>query len=551
MQQLLCFLCIVMLNLQAYAKDYYISKKGNDTNVGSREKPWRSLAKVNITVFNPGDRIYFAGGDTFEGSLILHPESRSNASQPITIASSGKGKAIILAGTGDGILVSNKGGIIIRDLIVKGADRTQNHGYGIKVINDLSGNSRLDFVRIEQVEASRFRWAGIYVGGVPTDLPGMQAPEGSRYGFKDVRIEKCAAFDNMYYGIYVSAAWNISKENYGNEDVHIIDCETYDNAGDPAYTENHSGSGIMLDDTNRGSIEYCVAYNNGALNAGKTGGPIGIWTHASDSILIQYCLSYANRTGGVADGGGFDLDAGVTHSVIQYCYSHDNDGAGYLMWNYEGAPHELSNNVIRYCISENDSRKHKYGAIHIGTSGLPVKDMDVYHNTIIMSEAKDAQPKGIWTGAWGSKASNENLHFFNNLIITSGNVPLLEFESDNEQVVFAGNAYWNTEGQFLIKYKDKTYNSLTSWQQGTGQEKSHAKGVFTDPKIIRFRKTEKIEDARKLHTFTLYTVQQDSPLRNAGVDLTGFGINTPAKDFRGKAISQKMTTFIGTFYPGK
>jgi hypothetical protein len=127
-----------------------------------------------------------------------------------------------------------------------------NGGYRVKILNDKPGNGKLSYIRIEQVEASGFRWAGIYVGGVPTDLPDITAPEGSRFGFSDVQIKNCTAYDNMYYGIYVSAAWKPDSKEYGNENVRIIDCMAYENTGDPTYTRNHSGSGIMLDDTDVG-----------------------------------------------------------------------------------------------------------------------------------------------------------------------------------------------------------------------------------------------------------------------------------------------------------
>ena len=77
---------------------------------------------------------------------------------------------------------------------------------------------------------------------------------------------------------------------------------------------------------------------------------VGIWTYASNRVTIRSSESYGNRTGGHADGGGFDLDGGVTNSVIEYCYSHDNDGPGFLVWNYEGAPHRLAGNILTEAI---------------------------------------------------------------------------------------------------------------------------------------------------------------------------------------------------------
>ncbi|MBC7920973.1 MAG: right-handed parallel beta-helix repeat-containing protein [Ferruginibacter sp.] len=520
-----------------WSTDYHVSSEGTDSNPGTENQPWRSIARVDSARFAPGDRVLFRGGETFEGNLVIDDRSRTSGNGYLTLGSYGSGKATLRAGLGNGILIRNLGWIVIRDLVVTGEDRTRNGGYGVKVINDRPGNGKIQGIRIENVEASRFRWAGIYVGGIPTDLPGVSATAGARYGFRNVRIERCVAYDNMYYGIYLSASWKTDSKDYGNENVTIVDCLAHDNPGDPAYTANHSGSGILLDDTDGGLIEYCVSYRNGALNAGQTGGPCAIWTHASNRVIIQHCEGYANRTGGVADGGAFDLDGGVTNSVVQYCYSHDNDGPGYLMWNYEGAPHELSHNVIRYCISENDARKHAYGAIHIGTSGLPVTEIDVYHNTILTSPAANASPKAIWVGS-GSRAPNANFRFYNNLFIANGTAPLVEIEPKQQGMVFRSNAYWGTDGKFRLRYGGKEYHSLEAWRTGTGQERAEGKdtGLFADPKVSRMGENETIGNARRLAQLRSYQLQPSSPLLGAGLPLPTSAVGVPTGDFWGKPV---------------
>jgi hypothetical protein len=57
-------------------------------------------------------------------------------------------------------------------------DKNTNQGYGVKIINDRPGNGKLEFVKIIEVEARGFRWAGIYVGGIPTDLPEVKNIQG-------------------------------------------------------------------------------------------------------------------------------------------------------------------------------------------------------------------------------------------------------------------------------------------------------------------------------------------------------------------------------------
>lgn len=47
------------------AADYYVSKNGNDSNLGTISSPWRTIAKANTTV-RPGDTVFIRGGEYSE-----------------------------------------------------------------------------------------------------------------------------------------------------------------------------------------------------------------------------------------------------------------------------------------------------------------------------------------------------------------------------------------------------------------------------------------------------------------------------------------------------
>jgi hypothetical protein len=101
-------------------------------------------------------------------------------------------------------------------------------------------------------------------------------------------------------------------------------------------------------------IDSCTATDNGWDMPRIGNGPVGIWCYEADSVTIQHCIAYRNKTSpGAADGGGFDFDGGTTHSVIQYCLSYGNQGSGYCIFQYWGAS-AWHDNVIRYNVSEND-----------------------------------------------------------------------------------------------------------------------------------------------------------------------------------------------------
>ncbi len=562
----LLIFCVLSPIGRALAADHYVSPKGNDLNPGTAARPWRSLTRVNTATLEPGDRVLLEAGKTFDGNLVLDERLNSDPHRPIVIGSYGQGRAVIRAGRGTGILIRNLGGVTIRDLIVVGGDASKNQGFGVMALNE-RGAARLDFLRIENVEVSLFHWAGIYVGGIPTLLPGFKAIPGSRFGFRDVLISHSNVHDNMYCGILVSGPWNKVPGGYANEDVSIRDCLVHDNVGDPGYLKHHSGDGILMDDTDGGLIDHCTAYHNGGANGSRKGGPVGIWADAANRITIQFCESYANHSAGDTDGGGFDLDGGVSNSLVQYNYSHENDGVGFLVWNYKYAQHPLAENVIRYNISENDGRKHycgpavirsgsgklhqaqlyNCGSLEVGTRGDPVRNIEVYNNTVLVTRNGDRVPNAVWVGG---TADNSSVHFRNNLLITDGEAPLVDVEKGQTGVLFQGNAYWTQGKPFLVMYAGTGYHDLATWRAQTGQETLDGKkaGIFADPHLDRKGVDETLAGVRRFSALRSYHLLPGSPLIDAGLDLRGdFGIDVGTQDLWGTPIPQGRAIDIGAF----
>lgn len=442
-------------------RDYYVSAQaGRDENDGRRpNRAWKTLDRAGQTPLLSGDRLLLRAGETFAGTLALDERSGGTPARPVVVGTFGGGeRATIHAGTGDGVRVTNAGGVEVRDLAVVGDGRGKNMGSGVRFVNTLPGAKRLRHVIIENVDARGFGKEGIFVGGDP--------PDKSQSGYQDVRIAGCVARANVYYGIYVTGVWDPKAIGYANKNVVIENCRAFDNSGDPDYLENHSGSGILLDDVDGGRIERCVARNNGFLCNATVGGPVGIWAHAANNVVIQSCASVENKTGKGLDGGGFDFDGGVTNSVLQYNYSSANDGPGYLLYVYEGAPHTFSGNVVRYNISENDARKNAYAGIFVRNDGSGVRDLAVYHNTVYVSPSnRGGSPRALLVH------KTENVRLSNNLLLAAGGVPLVDVGENQPGLRFDNNAYFTTGGPFVIRHGDKTYATLEAWRGATGQER--------------------------------------------------------------------------------
>ena len=190
--------------------------------------------------------------------------------------------------------------------------------------------------------------SGIWVNDV--NISGFQKSGLRVYSSQHINVNNIFAHDNGSAGITVEAPYQTRESSY----IKILNCRAENNPGDPTNLTNHSGNGIVVGNCKNVTIDRCTATNNGWDMPRIGNGPVGIWAYEADSIIIQHCLSYKNKTSkGGADGGGFDLDGGVTNSIVQYNMSYDNQGSGYCIFQYWGAS-PWHNNTFRYNISEND-----------------------------------------------------------------------------------------------------------------------------------------------------------------------------------------------------
>ena len=407
--------------------DYYVSLLGDDSNTGSSEiQPWRSIDRVNAAQLLPGDSIWFQANQTFVGNLSL--ANVKPAPRAVTIGSYGSGRATIDAGTGTGFIAKNTGGVHLVNLNFVGTEASKNTSSGILFINTLPRSAKFENIRIHRVDVSGFKYSGISLVAQPTD--------GSWSGFRDVKITNTTSHDNGDAGISCIGAWNPEQEGYAHADFYIGNCSVYRNAGIP-NKGSHSGNGIVLAQVDGAIIEHCRAYENGNLNDYEGGGPVGIWAWDANRVVIQFNESHHNRTGSSKDGAGFDLDGGVTNSVVQYNYSHDNDGAGYLLAQFAGA-RPFYGNVLRYNLSVNDGRRNRYGGIHLWSTGANggITDTTFYANRIYTARSADGNPAAVDCSSEGIR----NIRLYKNYFQTDGKAIFVRGE-DNPNVLFQGNTF--------------------------------------------------------------------------------------------------------------
>ena len=511
----LAMLLLISGVLPLAAKDYFVRPTGNDEAKGtSTNAAWQTIERVNRARFEPGDRVRFEANTSFAGNLLLPAEDAGTSNAPVVIGSFGEGRATILAGRQTGITVENAGGVSIENLIVVGAGRTNNAGYGIRCDNTLTNGQRLGFLRIANVEARDFGVFGILVAG-------------TQAGFEHVLITNCVMHGNLRGGMEVAGRLSWDSTVYAHADVHVSHCQAFDNTGDPTYLKNHSGSGIVLYQVDGGVMEYCTAWNNGAL-CRSSGGGVGLWTCASRGVVIQYCESCGNRTSG-GDGGGFDIDGGCVDCVLQYNYSHDNDGPGLMVYTYPYACYADRGAVVRFNISENDSRKgRRYAGLWVRTDGKEIAGLEIYNNTVVI---------GPWTDqAALINARGLEARLRNNIFIATAPALPLRVEQPTDRVRFENNLYWREGGPTEISWGAQTYSSLQEWRERTGQEllSGQPTGLFADPGLSRNPPDARPGERRGLQTVRAFRPLPGSPAVAGGLDLRKmFGLDTGVRDFLG------------------
>lgn len=359
MRRCLClFLVAALAACSQKSGRFYIAASGDDAGAGSLEHPWRTLAPTRGLHLRPGDAVLLKGGETFTGTLRLD-SARGNAAAPVLVGSYGGGDATIAAGDSSALVVYRGDYVSVSGLRLVGAGRKAgNIREGLSLVN-------CSHTDVDSLDITGFQKSGLMI-----------------YASTDMRITHVSAHENGAAGIAVEGA----EGKRQSLRIQILDCQADDNPGDPTNLTNHSGNGIVVGHCTHLVIDRCSATNNGWDMPRIGNGPVGIWCYEADSVTIQHCLAYRNKTSpGAADGGGFDLDGGVTNSVIQDCLSYGNQGSGYCIFQYWGAS-PWHDNIIRNNITENDGTvSDSRAGIYVWNSSNDSSQFyncQIYNNTV-------------------------------------------------------------------------------------------------------------------------------------------------------------------------
>lgn len=479
------------------ARAYYISNNGDDNNDGSRQHPWKNISKINNLTLHAGDSILLQGEQMFTGQLVLPSNTEGTAERPVVITSYSNGKATINAGNAKGIIIDKGNYIQLQNINVKGAGRKEGN------VSDGISLTHCNNITVDGLDVSGFQKSGLLFRNCSNAI-----------------LQNIFAHDNGYAGITVDGE-NNSKKDCRN--IELRNCRAENNPGDLTNLNNHSGNGIVVSQCTNLKIAWCTATNNGWDMPRVGNGPVGIWAWEADSVVIEHCLSYRNRTSvGGGDGGGFDFDGGVTNSIIQYCLSYENEGSGIGLFEYNGAS-SWYNNTVRYNISIND------GAVSPAKAGIfiwnnsyehKLQNCAIYNNTVYND--KNAAI------SYEAESANEGFVFYNNIFVGNNSI----ITGNNTTGKYLGNCWWSLADGFNIK----GVKSFEAWVNTTGQELLNEKvvGKNVNPGFTQLN-DNKITDAKALSSFA--NAKAINPvLLKEGINLERqFGIITGGKDFNGNA----------------
>ena len=419
------FSCMFFMEMPVKAeellgKTYYIDARGGNDSASGLEpsSAWKTLEKVNETTFQPGDRILFKAGETWEGQLW--PKGSGSEGKPIVIDRYGEGADPYIKGNvkaGAAVYLYNQEYWEINHLEITNTSDVKGDRQGICFENKDAGTLRHIYIKncnihdVTGVEITTgvgtSKCNGGIIGKISTKNP--STGEGAvKSKWEDILIDgnsvKDLGREGIYFYSYWSVRWNLDEpdagEYYPSEKVVVSNNKV----------ENIDGDGIVITCCDGAIVErnFVRAANsrpNGKYHA-------GVWMWSSDNCIFRYNEVCETKT--TLDGMAFDFDNCTTGNIYEYNYSHDNEGGFILLC----SSNKNSNNIVRYNLSVNDGCvKNSQVIMMYGTN---TKDISFYNNTFVYGDTLFVRQAHK-----GSGDNASNISFKNNIIYkTSGNETL-------------------------------------------------------------------------------------------------------------------------------
>lgn len=465
-------------------QDYYLDATGGDDNSDgtSEDMAWQTLAKVNATTFQPGDRILLKAGEVWQNQQLT-PQGSGEEGKPITIdmyGDSSLGKPYIatngnvtlpIKGTGDrdklAEHVGMTGAISLRNQqyweihnmeLSNDDDFNYNITSGLAVRDGISISINADMLTDEDDTIMNYfrisncdihdidgpsNWQKIHYGGINFQVFGNK--EYSAYGtggyyFQDIRIENNYFNNCELHAVQFAFNWfydraggmgEYDESGKWHEGWEQLWVRTRDLYSRDIYIANnyseHTGQGaIQL----ANSLNLTCEYNevNGFLERYDQVSA-GLYLWASADSVMQFNEVY-DGPAEQYDGTPFDFEYTCFGVTYQYNYTHNNLG-GWM--SYMG---NSGDSIARYNLSVNDNGVALKGMITSNYSPTYItNNVFVYDgeelDSFILAEMKDV------------------VYFNNNIFYNTSQTPTDWWGSSTktQYAIFTNNAFYEASGE--------------------------------------------------------------------------------------------------------
>jgi len=343
---------------------YYISPEGDDDHSGlSAEEAWRSIEKVNRSLFQPGDALLFMSDGVWEGQLL--PQGNGEPGKPITLGIYGEGaRPVINMGSkeGAGVKLVNQSWWEISGIEITSGSPPELGVQRMGIVSTVEGDDK----HIEHIVIRDCYIHDIW-GQVGGDKSGIAIYVG-QYLLGPRQGKNCTTDDVVVENNTIQRVDKIGIAINGRNDIVV--------RGN--HMENLGGDGIIVYGANQGLIEYNIA-DRTCLRSGDPDLDMGgedwwphtaaIWIAGCTETIMQFNEVYnTGRQPGNGDGFAYDFDFACRKCILQYNYSANGHGLLLIM-------NRTYDNIARYNISQND-QTHLV-QIHGNTA-----DGNIIHNNV-------------------------------------------------------------------------------------------------------------------------------------------------------------------------
>ena len=283
-----------------------------------------------------------------------------------------------------------------------------------------------------------------------------------------------------------------------------------------ATTSGVTGSGIYLADVDGGTIQHCVAYNNG-----KDGtAPVGIWAAGSNRVTIQYNESYNNNTRTDTRRRRVRLRLGRAQLGHAVQLLHGNDGPGYLLCRRHARQQRQQSSA---------TTSARTTAARTAAAGIQlwgnVRNAKIYNNVVYISGTGNAQHRRLLRPRHRRRTarSPKNVEVRNNIFYTTGGVKVINLtggvadaraRSSSTATPTTPPAASRSSGAAAATPASPPGATPRARRSSTASPT----GYQGDPKLTAAGKGGTIGNADNLKNLTAYKLQSTSPLINKGVD---------------------------------